>query len=61
MMVTIVAMYFVVGLLISIWTAGAFTDPAQWLSVAGLVVIFWPLFVVGILLTYAVTEIQRRR
>jgi uncharacterized membrane protein len=44
----IAALYFVIGILFALWAATAFDDHSQWLVVAPICVVLWPLFIVGI-------------
>lgn len=60
----IAAAYFVVGIAFALWAAGGFEDRSQWIVVAPMCVLLWPLFVLGIASTWAWFELRsalRRR
>jgi nitrate reductase NapE component len=53
------AVYLVVGLAFTVWTATAFEDRSQWIAVAPICFLLWPVFVVGIALSWAYFELYR--
>lgn len=55
----IIAAYIIFGLAFTVWTATAFEDRSQWLAVAPLCFLIWPIFVVGIVLSWAYFELYR--
>lgn len=54
----IASIYFITGILFAIYTATGFKDRAQWLVVAPLCVMLWPLFVFAIIVSSAVFTVS---
>lgn len=53
------ALYFLVGIGLALWAGGAFDDRSQWLVVAPIVALFWPIFVVVIAMTWLYFEAEQ--